>query len=501
MSRKSTPEEVAEVLRLAGAQERAQQQAAGTVSRNGHRADAEPTDEEHIPPPTEPPSHPESPVNHSGQVRMAYRLANAYRGRLLHVHGIGWHYWDSTRWAADDRGEARRAVLAVLRAALAESLGDKELQSDVRKCESASGVAGVLEIAAALVPFAATVRDLDPDPYLLNCANGTLDLRTMQLTPHNPADRITKVTRAAYDPAAAAVVWRQFIDRVLPDVDVQDYLQRIIGASLFGAVVEHVLPILTGIGANGKGTFTRALEHALGDYASSAEPDLFMHRQNAHPTGEMDLLGRRLVFVSETEQNRRMDEAKMKRLTGGDTVRARRMRQDFIEFRPSHLPLLVTNHLPRVSGDDDATWRRLRVIPFAVSIPRAEWDNGLDEALQAEAAAVLAWAVAGWQHYRTRKLDEPPAVVQATSAYQLASDALGRFIADECVTSSPALKATTGQLHDAWEKWRVTDGAESLSLKAFGLALDRHGYPAGKPVNSKRWRTGIALKVVDDAPE
>jgi putative DNA primase/helicase len=182
---------------------------------------------------------------HSGQVRMAYRLAHAYRDRLLYVHGLGWHFWDGRRWADDDIGAATRAVLAVLQIALANSLGDKDLQRDVRKCESASGIAGVLDIAGALMAFAATVRDLDADPYLLNVANGTLDLRTMELSAHNPADRITKVTRAAYDPAAPAEAWSRFLQRVLPHADVREYLQRVIGVALLGKVIEHVLPILT----------------------------------------------------------------------------------------------------------------------------------------------------------------------------------------------------------------------------------------------------------------
>jgi putative DNA primase/helicase len=112
---------------------------------------------------------------------MAYRLANTYRDRLLHVHNIGWHYWDNKRWAKDDIGAAKRAVLDVLRSALSESLDHRNLQHDVRRCESDSGFNGVLGIASALSAFAATVRDLDVDPHLLNTANGTLDLRTMQL--------------------------------------------------------------------------------------------------------------------------------------------------------------------------------------------------------------------------------------------------------------------------------------------------------------------------------
>jgi putative DNA primase/helicase len=435
---------------------------------------------------------------HRGQARMAYRVAERYEGEIVHVTGLGWHRWDGTRWAPDDRGAAKRAVLAELRHALADSLDDKELRADVRKCESASGVAGVLDLAAALKPFAAAVRDLDADPYLLNTANGTLDLRTCESRPHAPADRITKVCRGAYSPEAESRPWDAFLARVLPDGDVREFVQRLVGLGLLGEVREHKLPILTGVGANGKSVFDKAIRYSLGDYACTAEPDLFMHREGAHPTGEMDLRGVRWVVVSECEKGRRLAEATMKRLTGGDTIRARRMRQDFVEFTPSHTPLLITNHLPKVSGDDPAIWRRLRVVPFDVVIPEAEQDCELDARLQLEADGILAWAVAGYRNYLKHGLDEPASVRKATDTYHRESDAVARFIDERCLTASPALKATTGQLFESWEVWRQTDGAEPMSSKAFGLALGRLGFPAAAAVNGKRWRAGIAVKAVVD---
>ena len=428
---------------------------------------------------------------HRGQARIAYRVAERYEGALLYVTGIGWHQWDGPRWALDERGETKRAVLAELRRALAGSLEDKELRADVRKCESASGVAGVLNLAAALEPFAAAVADLDADPHLLNVANGTLDLHTLGLRPHCPADRITKVCRGAYRPGVAAPLWEGFLARVLPDVEVRRFLQRLVGLALLGAVREHVQGILTGIGANGKSVFDKTIRFVLGDYAIAAEPDLFMHREGAHPTGEMDLRGVRWVSVSESDKDRRLAEATVKRLTGGDTIRARRMRQDFVEFEPSHTPLLITNHLPKVSGDDPAIWRRLRVIPFDVVIPEAEQEKDLDARLQLEADGILAWAVAGYRDYMIRGLDEPQAVLVATDSYHRDSDAVCRFVDDECVTSR-TVKATTAELFEAWVKWAVKDGAEPMSQKAFGQALDRHGYPAGDPIRGKRWRRGIA---------
>lgn len=428
---------------------------------------------------------------------MACRLAESFCDRLLFVHSLGWHYWTGKRWAYDDRGAAKRAVIEILRAALAESLDDKQLRTDVRRCESAAGVSGVLDIASALKPFAATVRDLDADPYLLNVANGTLDLRTMQLAGHDPADRLTKVTRAAYTDDPQPGEWHTFISTVLPAEDVRSYVQRHVGVALHGSVVEHVLSIWTGTGANGKTTATGGLQWALGDYASTAEPDLLLHRSGGHPTGEMDLMGRRLVFVAETDEGRRFAESTMKRLTGGDTIRARRMRQDFIEFTPSHTPVLVTNHLPAVSGDDPAVWRRIRVVPFGVVIRPEDRDPELPERLQLAADEILAWAIDGWRDYQNRGLAEPDAVLKATHEYQSESDAVGRFIEEECVTSSPALKSTTAQLFDEWHHWRCREGVPEMSRKAFGQAIDRHGYPVTSKARDGRWREGIAVKAAE----
>lgn len=431
---------------------------------------------------------------HSGQVRIANRFAERNTHRLIHVYGIGWHYWDGTRYAFDDRGRAHHAVVQTLKAALEDSLDDKKLRADVARCETASGIDGVLKIAAAMPQFATTVADLDRDPYLLNCENGTLDLRDGMLRAHDPADRITKRCNAAYDPDAPGGTWKSFLARVLPNEQVRNYLQRLVGLALIGEVREHLLSIWTGSGANGKGVAYGAIVGALGDYAGPAEPDLFMHRDGAHPTGQMDLLGKRFVVVSESDQDRRLAEATMKRLTGGDQIKARYMRQNFVQFTPSHTAMLVTNHLPRVSGDDPAIWRRIRVIPFDVVIPEDEQDSGLPAALQAEAETVLAWAVAGLNAYQRIGLAEPAEVLAATDAYQADSDTVGRFIAERCHLG-PMAKATTTDLFDAWQRWCTTEGIPALGRKAFGQSLDHRGYPASDPSGGKRWRSGIGVVI------
>jgi putative DNA primase/helicase len=441
---------------------------------------------------------------HNGQARMAYRLALLFKDRLLYVHRIGWHYWDGKRWAEDDKGKAKRAVLATLRQAMKESfkLSDTDrdiLRKDVRRCESDAAVQGVLSIARALEVFAFTVDDLDTDPYLLNVANGTLDLRTMELRPHSPADRITKVTTGAYDPDAYGPVWDKFITRVLPNEAVRGFVQRYVGTSACGRVLEHKLAIFTGEGRNGKGVFYGAAINAMGDYGDAAEPELLMHRDGAHPTGTMDLRGQRFVVVAENDKDKKLAEATVKRLTGGDRIKARKMREDFVWFTPSHTPVLVTNHLPKVSGDDPALWARLRVVPFDVVIPEAEQDVKLPEKLEVETDAILAWIIRGWQEYARDDagLQEPEEVKAATARYKQDSDAYSRFVADEChVGAVNRVKASA--LWERWQRWAKNDGADESSQKVLGQALERMGF---EPKRTKGVRSWVGLALNEDEPE
>lgn len=428
---------------------------------------------------------------HSGQVRIAYRLAHGHVDQLLFVHGIGWHWWDGARWAEDDSGTAQRAVLDVLAEALSESVGDKQLRADVTKCESAPGIAGVLAVASALVEFATTVKDLDANPSLLNTASGTYDLEADSLRPHDPADRLTAVTAAAYHPDADATVWTDFLASVLPDADEREYLQRLIGQALYGRVTEHIFPVLIGSGANGKSTMYGAVAAALGDYATVIDPSLLMARDKGGVPGPelMELLGARLVIGSETGEGRKLDEPAMKRLTGGDPITARRLYREPVTWTPSHQLLYVSNHLPKVRGDDPAVWRRIRVVPFDVVITDEQRDPRLAERLLRQSDAILAWAIDGYRDYREHGMQEPSTVVRATDAYRADSDAVSRFVAEACYVSSSS-SATTRDLHAAWHRWAFAEGVDPLGERAFAKELDRLGY-VGKKTMYGAMRSGL----------
>jgi putative DNA primase/helicase len=444
-------------------------------------------------------------IVHGGQLGMAHLLAEMYPNKFRYVRGLGWFGWDGKRYKPGSDAAVRRAVHALLKRerVTAAKLWGKETDERLRqivRLENANAISGIITDAAVLPRYSVDVDQLDADPHLLNTSTCTIDLRTGEDRPHDPHDLITKVTRAGYDRTACGPNWSAFVEKVLPYKDIREYLQRVSGVALVGRVTEHILPILTGIGANGKTTFCSAFEFALGDYASTVDPDLFMERKSNHPTSEMGLRGLRLAIVSESGRGRALDEPRVKRLTGGDTITARYLYSDFVSFSASHTAFLTTNHLPRVSGDDDAIWRRVRLIPFTVVVSDADRDGYLGAKLEAEADAVLTWAVNGWIDYQARgyRLDEPQGVLVATGKYRNDSDDVGRFLADEqWVRQAPTLKATTTEMHKGFLRWAAQEGADEVSLKGFGMELDRVGFPVTQRTSTARYRDGIALCEID----
>lgn len=414
-----------------------------------------------------------------------------------------WLIWDGTRWACDNTGQAARWQKVIARRLTndAMSITDKDARraavNAARRGESSAGVAGALTLASTEPGIAVTPDDLDADPLLLNCANGVLDLRTRELDPHDPKRLITKISGAAYDPAAVGAEFTRFLHRIQPDEAMRDYLARLLGHALEGRVVSHVLPILFGAGANGKGTLIAAVLSALGDYGDAADPDLLTARTfAAHPTGVADLFGLRLAVLHETDNGRRLAEGTVKRLTGGDRVKARRMREDFWSFAPSHTFLMLTNHRPIVTGADEGIWRRLRLVPFDVVIPEHDRDEHLGERLELEADAVLAWIVAGHRDWTSRGLADPDAVLKATADYRAESDTLNRFL-DQRAMIGPHATIRSSELFAVWCKWCADEGEEHGTQKSFTTALQNKGFDTRRTNVGAVWQ-GLSLYAEDD---
>lgn len=433
----------------------------------------------------------------------ARRLVAEHGHKLRHVPVWGcWYTWDGIRWAIDNTGEAARCAKTMARKLVDEAQAEpdedkrKKLVAAAKRAESWPGIRAMLELAATEPSIALAPSQLDAHPALLNTRTGVLDLETGQLRQHDPTLHLTKVTGAGYDPQAATPEFDRFLERVQPEPEMRTFLARLLGHTLTGKITEHLMAIFHGTGANGKTTLTELVRHTLGEYAATTDPGLLIDRGDAHPTGIADLFSLRLAITHETDSGRRLAEGTIKRLTGGDRIKARRMRENFWEFDPTHSIIMVTNHQPIVNGDDEGIWRRLRMVPWPVVIPLAERDGKLPERLMSEADGVLRWLVEGYQEYRSRGLAEPGAVTTATAAYRAESDALGRFLEERCILAA-GYRTRSAELFTAWCRWSSSEGVSAGTQTAFSARLTDRGFDRTKSDGRQVWH-GIAVAAESD---
>jgi putative DNA primase/helicase len=446
-------------------------------------------------------------------------LANA--ARLVAMHGEDlrfvpswgrWLVWDGSRWADDDAcrvpgmcAEVSRAVMREATDALRASGGSKAAEGFYRfakASQDARRLASMQTLARGLPGVSVDHSKLDPDPWALNVANGILDLRTGELMPHDRAALVTKMAGAEYDPAATCPRWDAFLRRAMGGNDaLVGYLQRLVGYSLTGIIGEHVLAFLEGSGANGKSTFVNVVFGLLGSYACRAPRGLLFREQNAkHETGLTVLHGARFATCAEIDEGASFDEALVKDLTGGDPIAARRMREDFWTFQPTHKLWIAGNHRPRVRGADDGIWRRIRLVPWAVTVPEHERDPNLPAALRDELPGILAWAVRGCLEWQRAGLSEPETVREATAAYRAESDTFGQFLRERCVLESGA-RVARKELREEYEEWSREIGAHPLGARSLAERLRQLNVKSGsvrlgtKPVDG--W-VGVRLRSAYD---
>lgn len=447
-----------------------------------------------IPSPADP--LPDEPKTELGYAR---RLVHVYGEQLRYVpEWRRWLVWTGQRWTHDVTGQAARWMKSIARRITADALAEEDDRRRdaairlARRGESSSGVSGALTLASTEERVVVTPDALDADPFLLNCPNGVLDLRTGELITHDPLMLLTKMTGAGYRPGVQGTEFPKFLADVQPDRGMREFLARLLGHALEGRVTEHVLPIFHGDGGNGKSTLINAVVAALGDYGGPADPDLLTARTfDAHPTGVADLCGLRLAVLHEGDAGRRLAEGTVKRLTGGDRLKARRMREDFWSFTPSHTFVALTNHRPIVAGQDEGIWRRLRLVPWDVVIDPAKRDEQLPERLSLELDAILAWLVTGYTDWRQHGLADPERVREATAAYRAESDALSRFLEERCLVGHGQAGST--ELYQAWGKWCADQGEDAGSQTAFATLLTNRGFDKFKNGAGRMCWRGLGL--------
>jgi putative DNA primase/helicase len=353
----------------------------------------------------------------------------------------------------------------------------KELNAWALTSQGAARLEAMVKLAKSEFPIPARPEDFDKDPWLFNCNNCTVDLRSGKQSPHRREDMITKLCPVDYDPQAICPTWQRALLQWMDNKQhMAEFLQRLVGYSMTGDVSEQKLPFLYGLGSNGKSTFVITLLAMLGKaYSTQAAPDLLTAGRDAHPTEVADLRGMRLVASIEVEDGKKMAENLVKQLTGGDKLKARFMRQDFFTFEPTHKILLVANHKPVITGTDHAIWRRVMLIPFTVTIADGEKDPRLPAKLQSELPGILAWAIRGCLDWQERGLQIPDEVRAATEEYKAESDILATFL-DECTVKVDDAKIKAGKLYLAWKAWCEANGHNSKNGTWFGKEIAKRGY-------------------------
>lgn len=379
----------------------------------------------------------------------------------------------------------------------------KAEQAWVNRSESANVRRGSIDQATTLPELAVRPEELDADPWLLATANGTLDLRTGELGPHLRQDLITRMLDLDYRPDAKCPIWEAFLLSSMADrPHLVDYLRRVTGYIFTGSVREHALFLFYGRGRNGKGTFVETIAYLLGELAQKAQMESFLLRRGEKGVSNdiARMKGARLVHATEANQGRRLDEATIKELTGGDTLCARFLHQEFFEFAPTHKLVFSVNDRPVITGDDHGIWSRVHLVPWDVRFEGDKQDKGLKDRLRtrAELEGILAWAVRGCLEWQAGGLQAPEEVIAAVSAYREEMDTFGQF-AEDCLVFDANTCAKASEIFAAYEIWAREAGERLNNQRWLGQKLAKMGLERKKSGGTFGW-VGVGIRTERVAP-
>ena len=408
------------------------------------------------------------------------RFVGAFKNRILYIpKWKSWLTWDGKRWLDDNStsvlrlGKKYAESLWKIYGKLSRTNVSREqlgtLRTFCKKTNAKRQILDFIALAAADERVVSSPDELNKNPTLLNCQNGTLNLETGKLYPHNPADRITQLAGVAYDENADCPEWLNTLDLIFDgDKQLVTYLQRICGYMLSGLTSAHIMPIAYGDGNNGKSTVTGVLTEILGDYGWISGANLILPKKHdSHPTEIRQLYQKRFCPISEPDEGSWLAEAKLKSLTGGDDINCRGMKENFWTFKPTHKFWMSTNHKPRIKGTDEGVWRRIRLIPFTENIvAKVKKRDDMHKWLVAnEGPGILAWAARGFRDYREFGFAEPDAVKQATNEYRGEEDELGRWLSEHCIEDANAVERAS-RLFEAYK-----NSGGQLTRVAFGKQM------------------------------
>jgi putative DNA primase/helicase len=442
----------------------------------------------------------------------AQRLVYHFGDDLRYCYHFGsWYIWDGKRWNRDETGEIDRRAKQTVRNIYQEALeADDDRRAALAKhavaSEARNKISNMIALSQSEEGIPVTPTQLDGDNWLLNCANGVVDLKTGKLLNHKRDYMMTNMIPTAYDPTAECPNWLKFLNRIMQDeqgrvrTELVDFLQKAVGYALTGSIKEQVMFFLYGSGKNGKSTFINTIKDLLGDYAKQSGTETFMmkQQQSAANNDIARLKGARLVSAVESEEGKRLAESLIKQLTGGEPITARFLHQEHFEFLPTFKIFFITNHKPQIRGTDPAIWRRIRLIPFTVTITAEEDDKTLPEKLRNEMPGILRWMVEGCLRWQEEGLGTPEEVTNATQGYREEMDTLSQFIDEHCVIE-PTARVPSKDLYKEYQQWCEDNGEYVLAKNKFITRLkDRLESSMGVRIedyrtNAARGYTGIGL--------
>ena len=434
----------------------------------------------------------------------ARRLVTRHGADIRHDHQRGlWLIWDGRRWSPDDTSEITRRAKDTVAAMYKEAAtlrSDSDRQAVVKhalQSEGRNAITNMIVLAASEPGVPVLAAHTDADPWLFNCQNGTIDLRTGELREHRREDLITKLAPVEYDPEATHPMWDDLLDRVTRgDSDTRAYLQKAAGYTLTGSTREDKAFCLVSEGGGGKTSFLEPIVKTMGGYATIAEDNTFV-AQHAGASGHSEdvaaLAGARLVICTEMGRGK-LAEERFKRMTGGDSIRASRKHERSFEFTPQFKLWMAMNRALRADDEDTGVWRRLRYIPW-LPIPEDERDPRVKETLLRDTAArkaILAWMVAGCRAYLSDGLGDPPAVIAATEHRREENNPMAAFF-DDCCVFGAEMWTPARALRDAYDDWCKETGARPVHLGDWGRRLHERGAESARDrLHGRHWR-GIGL--------
>jgi putative DNA primase/helicase len=407
---------------------------------------------------------------------LALTLAQRHADHLRYVAETArWMSYNGQRWIEEKTRNIFELSREVCRDAAEIAAGGNGAPKAATGIASAKTVAAVERLARSDRLLAASADQWDLHEDLLNTPGGVIDLTTGKVRAHRSNRYMTKMTAVA--PGGDCPLFMKFLNRITNgDVELQRFLARVFGYALTGSTKEHALFFFFGTGANGKSVLLETVSGILGDYAQVAPMETFTaSKTDRHPTELADLEGARLVTASETEEGRVFAEARIKSLTGGDKIKARKMRQDFHAFVPQFKLIIAGNHKPAIKAVDEAMKRRVNLTPFTVTIPQEERDPDLVRKLKAEWPGILHWMIKGCLEWQNKGLSPPKAVTAATADYLEGEDTVIAWIAEYCRIGA-AYRQKSSQLYESFKRYAEAAGEDAGSNKAFSARLEAHGF-------------------------